>query len=72
MNTYYIAELQNRNSYRKAEKIDAETLTAAKRVAVRQQVFQGSVLEIGTTVSSQGFIENPIAIRENGRWMEPV
>jgi hypothetical protein len=68
MTTYYIAELQNRNSYRKAEKIDAKTLTAAKRVATRRQAFQGTVLEIGTTVNSQGFILNPIAVRENGRW----
>ena len=72
MTTYYIAELQHRNSFCKAEKIDAKNLMAAKRKASRQQVFQGTVLEIGKTVNSQGIILNPIAVRENdGGWVEP-
>ena len=68
--TYYIAELQNRNSYREAEKTDVETLKEAKRMALREQVFQGTVMAIGTAVDSRGFILEPVAVHENGKWID--
>ena len=45
--TYYFAEVGNPNSYRQAEKIEAENLTAAKRMASRRQVFLDTCLKIG-------------------------
>jgi hypothetical protein len=68
MNTYYIAELQNKNSYRKAEQITAKDLTSAKRIAGRGQFFQGTVMEIGLSVDNNGFITTPIARKINGKW----
>ena len=66
--TYYVAEIQNAGSYREADKIEASSLAAAKRIASRNQCFQGTVLEIGESVNEQGFITDPIARKENGRW----
>jgi hypothetical protein len=70
MNTYYFAELQNRNSYRQAEKIRAPSLAHAKRIARSDKMFQGTVIEIGDSVNSDGFILNPTCIHENGRWRD--
>ena len=66
--TYYVAEIQNADSYREAEKIEAKNLTAAKRIASRSQCFEGTILEIAESVNEQGFITDPIARKENGRW----
>jgi hypothetical protein len=68
MHTYYFSELQNRNSYRQAEKIRAASLADAQRIALSQQYFQGWVIEIGDNVNDDGFILNPTCIYENGRW----
>jgi hypothetical protein len=70
MNTYYFAELQNRNSYRQAEKISAPSLAHAKRIARSDKMFQGTVIEIGDSVNSDGFILNPTCVHENGRWRD--
>ena len=43
--TYYFAEVGNPNSYCQATKIEAENLTAAKRMASRRQVFLGTWLK---------------------------
>lgn len=48
MATYIFRELQNENSFRQGEKITASTLTSAKRLASRRQVFCGTVLTIET------------------------
>ena len=68
MHTYYSAELQDRNSYRQAEKISASSLADAQRIALSKQYFQGTVIEIGANVSDDGFILNPTCVHENGRW----
>ena len=68
MNTYYFTELQNRNSFSKAEKISAVSLEEAQSIALSSQMFEGTVIEIGDSVNSSGFILNPSCIHENGRW----
>lgn len=69
---YYFAELQNSGSYRQAEKLKATSLRAAKREASMRQVFQGTVLEIGNSVNTDGFILNPIARKEDGKTWEDL
>ena len=66
--TYYFAEFQNAGSYRQAEKLKATSLRAAKREASMRQVFQGTVLEIGNSVNTDGFILNPIARKSGPTW----
>ena len=70
--TYYFAELQNAGSYRQAEKLKATSLRAAKREASMRQVFQGTVLEIGNSVNTDGFITKPIARKEAGKHWEDI
>lgn len=65
---YYFAELQNAGSYRQAEKLKATSLRAAKREASMRQVFQGTTLEIGNSVNTDGFILNPIARKSGPTW----
>lgn len=66
---YYAAEVQNYGSFRKAEKLKATNLRAAKREASLNQVFQGTTLVLGTDVNEDGFILDPIARKEDGqRW----
>ena len=64
MTTYTITELQNVNSYRKGESVEAKDLTAAKRKASRMQRYHGTVMEIayenGTVVS----------VKEDGKWRD--
>lgn len=69
---YYFAELQNAGSYRQAEKLKATSLRAAKREASMRQVFQGTTLEIGSSVSEDGFILNPVARKEDGKTWETI
>ena len=69
---YYFAELQNAGSYRQAEKLKATSLRAAKREASMRQVFQGTTLEIGNSVNTDGFILNPIARKEDGKTWETI
>ena len=56
METYYVAELQNENSYRKAFVIKAQSRSHAKKLATKAQAFYGTVLEIGLSVNKSGFI----------------
>ena len=46
MTTYTITEVQNVNSSREGMKFEAKNLSAAKRIATREQVFAGTVLKI--------------------------
>ena len=46
MRTYIIRELQNAQSYREGETIQANSLTIAKRKASNMQFFQDTVLTI--------------------------
>lgn len=63
-NIYIIKEVQNVNSERKGERIEAASLSAAKRAASRAQMFQGSVMKIENVA---GVL---LACKENGRWIE--
>lgn len=65
--TYYFSEVGNPSSYRQAEKIEAENLTAAKRMASRRQVFLDTCLKIGWGLDSNGFINGVLAIKEPGK-----
>ena len=46
MNTYTITEKQDFNSIREGYEVQANSLTAAKRAAKRNQSFHGTVLVI--------------------------
>lgn len=69
MHTYYFAELQNRHSYRQAEKISATSLKDAQRIALSKQFFRGTVIEISNHVNRDGFILKPRCVYENGAWL---
>ena len=64
MTTYIITELQNAQSHRKGEAVEAANLTAAKRKASGMQMFKGTVMEIA--------MENGAVLsrKENGRWID--
>ena len=70
--TYYFAEVGNPNSYRKAEEIKAENLTAAKRMVSRRQVFLGTWLKIGWGLDSNGFINEVLSIKKPGKKWEDL
>lgn len=67
---YYVAEVQNIGSRREAVAIEAADIAAAKRSASRQQAFDGTVLELGTTVDGNGFLTDIICRKVNGEWQE--
>lgn len=64
MTTFIITELQNAQSHRKGETVEAANLTAAKRKASSLQMFQGTVMEIATENGSV------ISRKESGRWID--
>lgn len=66
MTTYYMSE--NNGGFRKAEKLNATTLTAAKREATRKQVFQGTKLVIGVEINENGFLKEAVAMKKDGIW----
>ena len=67
---YYVAEVARLHSFAKAERIEAKSLASAKRLASRYQLFQGTVLYLGKTVDSNGFIIEPIAVKKGNRWVD--
>ena len=66
METYYIAETQNLNSVRTAEKIEVKSLTAAKINASKNQVFEGTTLSIFADVDENGYGVDLIASKDTG------
>ena len=68
MQTFYIAEMQNPQSRRKAEKILAKSLASAKRKATQTQYFQGTTLAIGYEIDDEGFITDVICQKVDGKW----
>ena len=70
--TYYFSEVGNLNSYCKAEKIEAENLTAAKRMASRRQVFLDTCLKIGWGLDSNGFINEVLSIKKPDKKWEDL
>ena len=65
---FYIAEMQNPQSYCKAEKVLAKSLTSAKALASKMQVFQGTTLAIGYEIDDNGFITDVVCKKVNGKW----
>jgi ribosomal protein L19 len=66
MTTYTIAELQNAQSSRKGETVQAANLTAAKRKASTLQMFQGTVMEIAAENGS--FLSR----KQDGKWIDSL
>ena len=64
MTAYIITELQNAQSHRKGEAIEAPSLSAAKRRATGMQMFKGTVLEIAAENGSV------LSRKEDGRWID--
>ena len=64
MTIYIVTELQNAQSSRKGEAVEAANLTAAKRKASSLQMFKGTVMEIAAE-------NGPVLSRkEGGRWID--
>ena len=66
MTAYIITELQNAQSHRKGDAIEAANLTAAKRKASGMQMFKGTVLEIAAENGSV------LSRKKEGRWIDTV
>jgi hypothetical protein len=66
LETYYVVETQNNNSIRKAEKIKVKSLTAAKRHATRNQVYQSTVLTIFSDIDENGYGINELTSKDTG------
>jgi len=66
MTTYIIAELQNAQSSRKGETVQAANLTAAKRKASSLQMFQGTVMEIAAENGSV------LSRKQDGKWIDSL
>lgn len=64
MATFIIRELQNAQSSRKGETIEAADLAAAKRAASRKQMFKGTVMTIESERGAR------LAVKESGRWTD--
>lgn len=62
MTAYYISE--NNGGLRKAEKLKATNLAAAKREATRKALHYGTRLVIGTEVNKDGFITDVKAVKK--------
>ena len=67
---YYVAEVARLHSFAKAEKIMAKSISSAKRMASRYQLFQGTILYLGRAVDSNGFIIDPIAVKRGNKWVD--
>ena len=64
MTTFIITELQNAQSSRKGETVEASNLSAAKRRATSLQIFKGTVMEIA---NENGAV---LSRKEDGRWID--
>ncbi len=60
---FIITELQNAQSTRRGEVVEATSLTAAKRKASKMQMFQRTVMEIAHENGAR------IAVKEAGIWV---
>lgn len=70
---FYIAEVTGVNVYAKADEVEAKNLCSAKRMASRRKCFYGTVLYIGRSVNSDGFIIDPVARKKEGeKWVNFV
>ena len=65
---YYVSEVAGLHSFAKAEKISANSLASAKRLASRYQMFLDTVIYLGRAVNDNGFIVEPIAVKKGKKW----
>ena len=64
MTAYIITELQNAQSRREGEAIEAANLTAAKRKAAGMQMFKGTIMEVA---AENGAV---LSRKQDGRWID--
>ena len=71
MTMYYFAEISRLYSFSQAEQLKANSLSEAKREAIRKKCFFDTVLVIGRATTSEGFIlwEDVIAYCIKGKWI---
>ena len=67
---FYFSEVANLHSYREAEPLKANTLSAAKREASRKKAFFGTFLYVGTHINEQKFIIDPVAVKTKEGWRD--
>lgn len=67
---YYMVETLNNCGFRcrKAVKLQADSLRAARKEATGKQFFQGTILYIGTAVDKVGFMTGAEVMHNGQRW----
>lgn len=67
---YYMVETLNNCGYRcrKAVKLQADNLRAARKEAKEKQFFQGTILYIGSAIDRIGFMTGAELTFQNGKW----
>lgn len=67
---FYFSEVASLHSYREAEPLKANTLSAAKREASKKRAFCGTFLYIGNSINKQGFIIEPLSVKTKEGWRD--
>lgn len=70
MSKYIIRELQNPSSTRQGEVVEASSLKAAKRMATKMQIFQGTCMRIELANDDGSRTDVWLSIKENGQWRD--
>lgn len=67
---FYMVETLSNCGYRcrKAVKLQADSLRAARKEAAGKQFFEGTVLYVGSTVDKIGFMTDAEIVCKNGKW----
>lgn len=67
---YYLVETLANCGFRcrKAVKLQADSLRAARKEAAGKQFFEGTVLYIGTGIDKIGFMTEAELVYQNGKW----
>lgn len=67
---YYMVETLQGCGFRcrKAVKLQADSLRAARKEAASKQFFEGTVLYVGITVDRIGFLTDAEIVYQNGKW----
>ena len=67
---YYMVETLANCGFRcrKAVKLQADSLRAARKEAAGKQFFEGTVLYIGSTIDRIGFLTDAELTFQNGKW----
>lgn len=65
---YYVMCTEKNGQLRKANRIHAKSITIAKRIASILNPFVNGCIKIGVEVDNNGFVRNPLYVKENGKW----